>query len=125
MVRRGNMIWLYVQEEVPGITVDRTTPLMTHTALLKAEKASRVVRYAFACKLLAQWTSTALRRLHAEHGRPGTNAPPFAHSCLDDAADHELVPVNGRVKGEMRSLGQRGGVDARSCAWKARGESEL
>ena len=40
MVRRGSEIWLYVQEEVPGITVERTTPMATHTQLLKSEKVA-------------------------------------------------------------------------------------
>ena len=34
------LIWLYVQEEVPGITVERTTPMATHTQLLKSEKVA-------------------------------------------------------------------------------------
>ena len=70
MVRRDGEIWLYVHEEVPGITYDKTTPLLMQKQLVKAEKPSRVVRYAFPCHLLATWTKGALKDLGVTMG-PG------------------------------------------------------
>lgn len=66
MVHRGDEIWLYVHEEVPGITHDRTSPLLLRTQLEKAEERSRVVRFAFPTSILARWTESALRRLRSD-----------------------------------------------------------
>ena len=109
LIRRGAELWLYVQEEVPGVTVDRLTPMITHTQLLKSEKPSRVVRYAFPCLLLARWTEGALRRLGKSDASSHLR-PPFVHSC--PPADETI---------QQQPQAKRGG-DAKSCSWGARGE---
>lgn len=85
-------MWLYVHEDVPGITMDRATPLLLNTGLVKAERASRVARYAFPCRLLAKWTDGALRSVggglrgarmdaYASCGEVGEGVPPAASAC--------------------------------------------
>lgn len=117
MIRRGGEVWFYVQEEVPGITVERTTPLVTHTALLKAEKPSRVVRYAIPCLLLARWTDGALRKLQRHEGLASTKDTrhAFTHSCpVADAMQgvHDPDPPT-RKRG-----------DAKTCSWSTRGDGQ-
>ena len=82
-VARGGSIWLYVHEEVPGITIDRTTPLLMHKQLLKQEQPSRIVRYSFPCMLLARWTERALHSLRrsSRHFDETRVSAPFVHSC--------------------------------------------
>lgn len=93
MVRRGGLIWLYVQEEVPGITIDRLTWIHQKPQLLKHERPSRVVRYAFPCMHLARWTEAALRALHRGGGGKRSTRAPFVHSCgAAAAADGVEVP---------------------------------
>ena len=60
LVRRGGEVWLYMHEEVPGITIDKMAPRLVYSHLVKAEKGSSVVRYAFPCAKLAEWTAEAL-----------------------------------------------------------------
>ena len=85
MVRRGAQVWLYVHEEVPGITIDRMTPRLAYAQMVKYEKPSSVVRYAFPCLKLANWTSMALRDWRRAYD---PQAPPsvaeFQHDCQSD-----------------------------------------
>ena len=104
MVRRGRSVWLYVHEEVPSITIDRAVPLLLQPHLLKAERSSRVVRYAFSCRALARWTHSQYHSLHPRS--PGLMIPPFSDSCTER---------DGRGEDE----GGRGGRGA--CSWTARG----
>ena len=121
MVRRGSEIWLYVQEEVPGITVERTTPMATHTQLLKSEKPSRVVRYTFPCLLLAHWTEGALRRLRgSQKKRDGKEPTPFVHTCGEHGGGDRH---NAAEAGAAAAAPRKG--DAKSCSWIARGGAGL
>ena len=97
MVRRGEEVWLYVHEEVPGITIDRSTPLLLHTSLVRAERNSRVARYAFPCRHLARWTLGALKTLQPALLR-------LDHSCAAD----------GGGTSSARAV-------AASCLWSPRG----
>ena len=83
MVRRGSEIWLYIHEEVPGITFDRAVPLLLQPALLNAEKPSRVVRYSFPCQLLAQWTENAWSTLGGSERRLKQEPFEVQAGCLD------------------------------------------
>ena len=117
MVRRGSEIWLYVQEEVPGITVERTTPVVTHTQLLKSEKPSRVVRYTFPCLLLAHWTEGALRRLRRSRAKQDGKEPtPFVHTCGGHGGGDRH---NAAAEADAAVAPMKG--DAKSCSWVARG----
>ena len=105
MVRRGTEVWLYVQEEVPGITIDRTTPKMVWNQMVKHEKTSRVVRYAFSCDSLASWTRTAL---------------------LNSSTAKEAGRIFGASCGLQSDAGQfselrASWTDSSSCAWSPRG----
>ena len=111
MVRRGREVWLYVHEEVPGITMDRGVPLLLHPLLIKAERPSRVVRYAFACTLLAKWTDGALRSVRrggSAAARRGAHVP--ADAC-DAPEDERSAPVGAEA-------------DDSACAWRPRGAPE-
>ena len=104
MVRRGEEVWLYVQEEVPGITIDRSTPLLLHTSLVKAERNSRVARYAFPCRHLARWTLGALKTLQPDLR--------FDHSCA--ATDKSARSRDVSSASPARAA-------PASCTWKPRG----
>ena len=100
-MRRGDEVWLYVHEEVPGITFDRAVPLLLQPFLLRAEKSARVVRYSFSCQILATWTETALGA---------------------------LMPPTGGGGAVRVSCGTEAGATARldsTCDWKARGAGLL
>ena len=105
MVRRGREVWLYVHEEVPGITLDRSVPLLLNPLLEKVERPSKVVRYAFACELLARWTETTLRGVKGPEAEGGR----FVDACSDDAVDGEEAE----------------GIAPGTCAWSARGPSSV
>ena len=82
MVRRGGEVWLYVQEEVPGVTIDSTTPRLTYAHMVKHERPSGVVRYAFSCDKLAKWTEAALKEWKAAYGGASRT---FLSTCGSDA----------------------------------------
>ena len=82
MVRRGGEVWLYVQEEVPGVTIDSTTPRLTYAHMVKHERPSGVVRYAFPCDKLAKWTEAALKEWKAAYGGASRT---FLSTCGSDA----------------------------------------
>ena len=90
LVRRGSEIWFYMHEEVPGITIDRMTPRLAYSHFVKAEKASVVVRYAFACDMLSQWTAAALKEWTSEYAASKTSSASrfkFIDSCPRSGAD--------------------------------------
>jgi hypothetical protein len=94
------------------------TPLLVHPQLLKVEKPSRVVRYAFACSLLAEWTHDTLwgGALRAKEWKRAASMPSFVDSC-DDEGDVEEVKeerVGGKACEWARSSARH--------AWRAGGE---
>ena len=97
MVARGSEVWLYVQEEVPGITIDRRTPRFAYAQMSRYEKPSSVVRYAFPCSKLAKWTEGALQEWRHVYGTFRNDT--FQSSCT------------GSDPGPPRS--------ASGCAWDA------
>lgn len=100
MVRRGGEVWLYVHEEVPGITVDRSTSRASYSHMAKSEKASGVVRYAFPCMKLANWTGHALSSLSEVYG---TTKVGFRSECpVEERGSSAIYPY------------------ASTCDWKAR-----
>ena len=125
MVRRGSEVWLYVHEEVPGITFDRAVPLLLQPFLLRAERPSRLVRYSFPCRLLASWTEDALESLMAPASPGGVRvtgrrAPAtggsshLAFSCgPDDAAAGGARAAKSKPRVERHEQGD--------CDWIARG----
>ena len=127
LVRRGREVWLYVHEEVPGITIDRLVPLLLQPGLLKAERSSRVVRYAFPCRLLATWTMGALRGLATGASGRAAGAPlrppgTIIGSCDDEggalAADAEFKEEEQTARSMPRGpLGDKQG----ECEWSSRG----
>ena len=108
MVRRGAEVWLYVHEEVPGITFDRAVPLLLQPFLLRAERPSRVVRYSFPCRLLASWTEDALGSLGTQRAAPAGGGSHLVFSCggPDDAEGARAAKSNTK-QGD--------------CDWKVRG----
>ena len=131
MVRRGGEVWLYIHEEVPGITFDRAVPLILQPHLLDAEQPSRVVRYAFPCGLLARWTEGAISSLEASSssrmraGGRGVGrgsrawAAGFADGCgagREGTKEEELGTDGGRVGAKGKAV---------ACEWKSRGPSSL
>jgi hypothetical protein len=116
MVRRGGEVWLYVHEEVPGITSDRAVPLLLQPFLLKAERPSRVVRYAFPCQLLASWTEDALTSLVATARRR-------AGGVLRSGWQSLSVPSNCGPDAAVAAAEQPQ-VLGGDCEWKARGAGQ-
>ena len=115
LLRRGAEIWIYIHEEVPGITFDRAVPLLLQPQLLAAEKSSRVVRYAFPCRLLAKWTDTALTTVLGA----GTMARSGDAECGAGGGGgvaSKLASPSQNVGG-----GGGGGGGAAACNWAARG----
>ena len=108
MVRRGSEVWLYVHEEVPGITIDRMTPRLAYANLAKAERPSNVVRYAFSCKMLAAWTADALQEWRASYATVGTRSASsyFQSSCSPSTGAPPKPPPELLV--------------ARPCSWSPR-----
>ena len=107
MVQRGSEVWLYVHEEVPGITIDRVAPRLVYANLAKAERPSNVVRYAFSCKLLAAWTADALQEWRASYAPVGTSASSsFQSSCSASTDAPPKPPPQFRV--------------AKPCSWSPR-----
>lgn len=60
MVRRGESVWLYVHESVPGASVDAFMPSTLHKAWAAAEGAGTVARYSIPARALLSWTRDAL-----------------------------------------------------------------
>lgn len=91
MVLRGPEVWMYVQEEVPGITIDQRTPRFVYAQMKHAEKPSSLKRYVFPCARLASWTREVLRELipdgdtHFAHSCSG----PLSGSLPDGQASHD------------------------------------
>lgn len=112
MVRRGNEVWLYVHEEVPGITIDRATPRFAYAQMAANEKPSQVVRYSFSCSKLANWTQSALREWQLLYRPQQIPKAPFRSDCPGQShletenQHHEAQEVQGSAKG--------------TCAWKPR-----
>ena len=107
MVRRGSEVWLYVHEEVPGITIDRMTPRLAYAQMVKYEKSSNVVRYAFPCLKLARWTSVALRDWRRAYD---PQAPLIAAELRHDCQSEERTdtPSSPRTAPSV-------------CGWRSRG----
>ena len=97
------------REDVPGITVDRTVPLIQDTILRKVEVSSQVVRYAFGCSLLAAWSEVQYDKLRAAASEP--TAPPFVHSCAERRDEQAVRTTGGRA------------VARGACKWSARSPS--
>jgi hypothetical protein len=57
LVRRGDMVWLYVHENVPGI-VEKSK--LMHKSRLQSVPASRIVRHTIPADALLRWTREAL-----------------------------------------------------------------
>ena len=132
MVRRGGEVWLYIHEEVPGITFDRAVPLILQPHLLDAEQPSRVMRYAFPCGLLARWTEGALSSLEGASssrmqagggdGRAaGRGSRAWATGLVDGCAGSNEAPKDEESAATVTRAGVKG--KAAACEWKPRGPS--
>jgi hypothetical protein len=65
MLRRDDLIFFYVHENVPQIREDAKTPEELRTRLLQVRDliAPRIVRYSIPVVKLQQWTDESLRSL--------------------------------------------------------------
>ena len=91
--------------------MDRSVPLLLHTALVKSERPSRVARFAFPCALLAKWTEAVLR---------GVLTPaPGQHQRGGGGRRRLLVDSCGGEEETKVQVPARKGLEA--CEWTARG----
>ena len=60
LVRRGDVVWLYVHENVPGV-VEKSEAV--HKAGLQSVPRSRIVRHDIPAETLLQWTQQELAGL--------------------------------------------------------------
>ena len=65
LVRRGEVVWLYVHEKVPGITADRLSPWPLFKQLEAVAPRAGLVRYSLPVDTLREWTERSLRDLTA------------------------------------------------------------
>ena len=65
LIERGGLVDIYVQEGVPGINVDASTPLSLHKFWSKHERESRLTRFSVSKAALRQWTEEALQGMPA------------------------------------------------------------
>ena len=65
MIARGDTVWVYVHESVPGASVDAYLPKELHRAWSSIEQAGRLARYALPRAALERWTRRARRALTA------------------------------------------------------------
>lgn len=61
LVRRGDVVWLYVHENVPGVV--EKSRAMPKGARLQSVPRSRIVRYDIPAETLLQWTQRELTDL--------------------------------------------------------------
>ena len=61
--RRGDRVWLYVHESVPGASVDAFLPKELYFAWAGLERRGRVARYSLPVNTLEKWTRRARRSL--------------------------------------------------------------
>jgi len=61
LVHRGDEVWLYIHERVPGISADRLSPWPLFKHLELAAQPARLVRYRMPVALLRRWTRQSLR----------------------------------------------------------------
>ena len=62
LARRNGQIWIYVHENVPGITIDRLTPGPLARQILRSPVAppGRLVRYSLSMAWFREWTRRTL-----------------------------------------------------------------
>lgn len=111
MIRRGAEIWLYVQEEVPSVTIEQRTPRLVYAQMDKAQVPSTVMRYAFPCTFLANWTADTLRDRH-RRSEPGSASVRFSSSCADDV--HHINPNDRATSSRPAPSTPKG------CVWSTR-----
>lgn len=63
MVRRGGEVWVYIQESVPGASVDAFLPKELYYAWADLEAKGRLARYTLPVTTLERWTRRARRSL--------------------------------------------------------------
>ena len=63
MLRRGEHVWLYLHEHVPGISADRMSPWPLFKQLDYASPRAGLVRYSIPVATLRRWTRQSLRDL--------------------------------------------------------------
>jgi len=68
MVRRGDRLWIYIHESVPGASVDAYLPKELHRIWSQTEAPGRIARYTFHVGILERWTRRARRSLLAHTG---------------------------------------------------------
>ena len=68
MLRRGNEVWIYIHESVPGASVDAFLPKELYHAWANLEEKGRVARYRLPLSTLEKWTKRMRRSLLRETG---------------------------------------------------------
>ena len=63
LVRRGEAVWLYVHENVPGISADRLSPWPLFKQMDFVSQRAGLVRYSLPVATLRRWTRFSLRDL--------------------------------------------------------------
>lgn len=66
MVRRGDEVWVYIHESVPGASVDAYLPKALYRSWSNREDEGRVARYALPASALEKWTRRQRRSLQKE-----------------------------------------------------------
>ena len=66
MVARQGGVWIYLHENVPGISADRLSPWPLFKSMELSAKRARLVRYTVSRSALRQWTRRSLREMAAQ-----------------------------------------------------------
>jgi hypothetical protein len=61
--RDGGRVYIYIQEDVPGIFADDLTPKHAVREGMRAQPRSKLFRYSFSAVALAEWTHARRREL--------------------------------------------------------------
>jgi hypothetical protein len=63
IVARGDDVWLYVHENVPGVVADRVNARILSRFKYLRQPPPRLVRYAIGREALRRWTEGALAQI--------------------------------------------------------------
>ena len=69
MVRRGEDVWVYIHESVPGASVDAFLPKELYHTWAALEEPGRVARYRLPASALARWTRRMRKSLRGSSSR--------------------------------------------------------